>query len=409
MSNKRYNALIPESLLAQLWQARAHRHRSFRTGQGQRVKVLYPGRRASEAGPDFRDALIYQEGLGLVRCDVELHLRPEDWKGHGHHRDPRYNSVAFHGVLHGGTGATTLPGGGSAPLLHLAPLLADATLEDAPTHWKGLVLWGLLETYGYPRPLTKSQAQQLLDDAGDARFLHKSRTLAFLCRDQPPEEVLYQGLMECLGYSENRSPFLQLARDLPYRLLCRRALKVDQKDAPAHLEALMLRTAGLIDLGEGERKLRWNLFRVRPGNHPRRRIAGMARLLSRRLDQGLLSALTASLDGAPPAAFRRVLMVADPRGGPAFIGKDRAAEMAVNAVLPLLHALDSASGESAPSTPALAIYRGLPRLPANRVSREMESSLFPASWLPLGGGARRQQGLLHLHRLVAAVGGAGVS
>lgn len=50
-----------------------------------------------------------------------------------------------------------------------------------------------------------------------------------------------------------------------------------------------------------------------PFSAPHRR--HMARLLSLRLDQGLLSALTASLDGAPPAAFRRVLMVADPRGG----------------------------------------------------------------------------------------------
>ena len=35
---------IPEALLARLWQERAARQATFRTSQGKRIHVLYPGR-----------------------------------------------------------------------------------------------------------------------------------------------------------------------------------------------------------------------------------------------------------------------------------------------------------------------------------------------------------------------------
>jgi len=63
---------IPESLLAKLWKERAVRQTELRTEAGRRVRVVYPGRSGVTAGPDFRDALLEVEGVGLVRGDVEL-------------------------------------------------------------------------------------------------------------------------------------------------------------------------------------------------------------------------------------------------------------------------------------------------------------------------------------------------
>ena len=84
---------IPERLLARLWQRRAARRAWFRAHGGQRVRVIYPGRPGLTAGPDFRDALLEVEGVGLVRGDVEIHIRQQDWSAHGHGDDPRYNGV----------------------------------------------------------------------------------------------------------------------------------------------------------------------------------------------------------------------------------------------------------------------------------------------------------------------------
>ncbi len=45
--------VIPEQLLASLWQKRAARQQRFKTNSGRQVRVLYPGRPSNSAGPDF--------------------------------------------------------------------------------------------------------------------------------------------------------------------------------------------------------------------------------------------------------------------------------------------------------------------------------------------------------------------
>jgi uncharacterized protein DUF2851 len=76
--SKESGVAIPERLLARLWQKRAVRQAEFRTSAGRRVRVLYPGRAGTAAGPDFRNALLEIEGTGLVQGDVEMHLRHQD-------------------------------------------------------------------------------------------------------------------------------------------------------------------------------------------------------------------------------------------------------------------------------------------------------------------------------------------
>lgn len=81
---------VPERLLWKLWKDRAARHEGLRTAAGRRLRILYPGRTGTAAGPDFRDALLEVEGVGLVRGDVEIHVRQRDWASHGHTNDPNY-------------------------------------------------------------------------------------------------------------------------------------------------------------------------------------------------------------------------------------------------------------------------------------------------------------------------------
>jgi hypothetical protein len=90
---------IPERVLWQLWKKRAALQEGLRTEAGRHIKVLYPGRAGTSAGPDFLDALLEIEGLGVVMGDVELYLRQRDWAAHGHSSDPNYNGVVVHGAL----------------------------------------------------------------------------------------------------------------------------------------------------------------------------------------------------------------------------------------------------------------------------------------------------------------------
>ena len=141
----------------------------------------------------------------------------------------------------------------------------------------------------------------------------------------------------------------------------------------------------------------WHLFRVRPSNHPKARIAGAAELVARFADRGLVAALSES--AISPKQLTDALSVEGRDEAPAPIGAGRARDLAVNVVLPLLHVLDGG-----PDSPYLALYRRFPKLQDNGVDREMAEQLLPNEWRSEVSGARRQQGLLHLAALLRGAG-----
>ncbi len=439
---------LPEKVLARLWQKRAARQREFRTTAGRRVRVLYAGRPGVSAGPDFRDALVEVEGLGLVQGDVELHLRQRDWYAHGHADDPNYNGVVLHAALETDPQPTNLHSGHQAPVVSLAGLLEDERDEESLPHseeegaGRGQEpgLWSLLEQLGWPRPADAGAVGQLLDAAGDARFRARASLFASLSREQAPSQTLYEGLMEALGYRANRQPFLKLAQRAPWAALASEAAAIPVGERAGLIEArlaLISGLAGLAGLTEPAQQERpparaagygrpllaeeWHTFRVRPANHPRRRIAGAAVLLSRFLEgaegstagpgDSLVAGLESLVAAGSPARLTGALAVkADGGGAPAPVGTDRARDLAVNVVLPFCHALaeggsDNGAGHGAgeeSGTAALALYRKFPKLQANEITREMAERLLAPEWAELVNNARRQQGLIHLHRQLAS-------
>ena len=261
---------IPESLLTRLWKERASREESLRAANGRRFRVIYPGRVGTTAGPDFRDAVFEEEGVGLVRGDVEVHVRQRDWDAHGHAQDPRYNGVALHVVATMDSAYSTLCCGSRVPVVSLSPLLRG---HFSPRRTRDL--WPLLEARGYTRPDTAGELSVLLDRAGDDRFLGTSDALLAALTEDDPEQVLYATLMEALGYSQNREPFLMLADRVPYRLLKRAARGSAPGERLALIQRMLLKAAGFppcTSEEKGGNQVRWHLFRVRPQNHPRRRI-----------------------------------------------------------------------------------------------------------------------------------------
>src|SRR5919199_3947775 len=91
---------------------------------GGTVRVVYPGRKNPDTGPDFVDAVLETEA-GEVRGAVELHRLTSDWQRHGHGGDARYNAVVLHVVGRHDGAASRRPGGAQLPLLELAATAAD--------------------------------------------------------------------------------------------------------------------------------------------------------------------------------------------------------------------------------------------------------------------------------------------
>ena len=401
---------ISEKQLARLWQRRAARSRALRTESGRRVQVLYPGRPGVTAGPDFRDALLLLEGEGLVQGDVEVHLRAGDWRNHGHHRDPNYNGVALHAALHPGKAPARTDGGAAPPLASLRALLDEAAgREDGDGEVRNR-LWRLLAGHGYRRPNTGEQMAALLNRAGDERFLWRSRQLGLLMAEQPPEQTLWEVIGEALGYRHNQHPFLRLATAAPVGILLAAARQRPAAERPAALAGWLLGMAGFgdgqlphglgppLDVGE------WRLFRVRPSNQPRRRVMGAAGLLARFADSGLAAGLEGAAATGKAGALTAAMTVTDPGGGAALIGAGRARDIAVNAALPFWHCWRARRGDAAGAAAMLDLYRSYGALAENEITRELAAALQEPAWGRVAGNARRQQGLIHLQRLLAGGG-----
>ena len=178
--------------------------------------------------------------------------RRSDWESHGHGTDPRYNGVVLHVVSDTDTKSTTLHCGNLAPVVSLEPLLRRPARREAM--WDP---WSLLRPHGYPPPKNVEGSVSTLDRAGDARFLEMSAALAALLVEQEPDQVLYSSLMEALGYSQNREPFLELAHRVPYGSLEEVATGLPPGSARARvIGEVLLATTGLSlpDRGGGSRE-----------------------------------------------------------------------------------------------------------------------------------------------------------
>ena len=400
---------IPERLLWKLWKRRAARQAEFRTGSGTRIRVVYPGRTGTSAGPDFRDALLDVEGLGLVRGDVEIHRRQRDWDAHGHADDPNYNGVVIHGALETGDPETALQSGTVAPVVSLSELVAGTDGAEPAASEIADDLWQLLAAQGYTKPDTPEEAGALLDQAGDARFRRKAATLGRFATEQGPDQTMYEALMEGLGYRHNQQPFVRLAQAAPIAALRRAAAPVLAEQRPMVLRHWLLTVSGLSGGGAADARnlpsglgpvleeRDWRLFRVRPSNHPRVRISGAAELLARFMEQGLLTGLAGQ--AGSPSGLVAALTVPGCDGAAAPIGVGRARDLAANVVLPLLHWLDGK-----PESTYRELYRRFPKLQDNEVGREMAEQLLPPDWRGMVNSARRQQGLLHLASLLRGAG-----
>ena len=376
---------VPERLLARLWRERAARAGPLAAQDGRRLRVRYPGRLSSAAVPDFFDAVLEDEAGRVVRGDVEVHRHEADWLAHGHSRDARYDNVVLHVVLQP---AAHPLAGNPPPALALGPLAFRAPpAAESPPHWD------MLARHGYRQPGRQEELGALLDRAGRQRFLLKAASFAVSVERVGAPQALYEGLMEALGYSHNRAPFAALSRLAPYEEVREAALRAAPPARQAVALALLrARSAGLA----------WHTFRVRPGNHPGRRMAGAAALVARYAEAGLVGGLERLALAGDHRTLEAGLTVC--QEGATLVGRGRAADMAVNVALPFFHALAGRTGGSTMAEQTLRLYERWPLLQENELTREMSSLLGLQGLDGARDGARRQQGLIHLYRLLTGTG-----
>ena len=414
-----------EADLSRLWQDQTFPPEALTTVDGERLRVVYRGRRTGGPGPDFRDALIARPSPeGLLRGDVELHVRSSDFRRHGHHRDAAYAGVVLHLVFRDDErGATFLPDGGRTLVVALEGWVEGRSREirrwlERPALWREPCLSAVART-GIPA------VGATLDRLGDMRFRAKASVFARRLATEEPEEALWRALIEALGYGGEQETYNAVALGVPWQRLREAMLAVSAAGRAAAAYGLLAAAAATLPTAR-ERA-------VRPANRPESRLRGAAALAARFGEMGPLACLEGALEatnehgqdggrktpnGDNSAISRARIANFKPRSEhpsrtdanaitamltlltvSGCIGRSRAVEMLANAVLPCLAAV----GPEGRARRAEAFYARLP-LPAQYGAVR---HLHEAAGRAVRVDFRRQQGMLYLLRQYCTQGGCG--
>ena len=437
---------LPESLVVKLWQQLFDRA-DLTTEQGEPVRIIYPGRRNDDQGPDFRDAVIATR-CGLVKGDIEIHVKSSRWRAHRHHQDPSYNRIILHVVMwHDAKEDINLQKGEKVPTLALHKYLKNSTryyLNSAPP--KPPARLPYCKAGERPKP---PYIGEFLDSSGMERFSIKAAWFHAALARTEANQCLYQGIMGALGYAKNKLPFLELAHRVPLQVL--NSITRDKTSDTEHLayqQALLLGTAGLLpsqcsnwhlsDISGDERTAKlerlwaslhlngtmseqdWHFGKVRPNNSPVRRIAAMACLLLRYRKRGLLEEMIHMIQDVPIDTgcqeLENALLVTTnaPRANhfisswpsepimPTLLGRGRAADIAVNVLLPFTAAWGKLNSRPEITRKAYYFYCHYPRLAANALEQHMRHQLRLNS--DVVDSAQRQQGLIHVYQTLCSQG-----
>ncbi len=285
---------MDEYFLHFIWQYQFFSKENLRTETGALLSVFHPGYHNSDQGPDFSEARI---GIELMEWygNVEIHLKSSDWYAHQHQKDKRYDSIILHVVWE--NDCTIKRGDASEiPVLVLKGRV-DSSLLDK---YKTFINSGIhLPCSYYIKEMESVQLTAMFDKVLVERLERKGTALKRLTEENKNnwEETFWQIFVTSFGFKINNSPFEELAKAIPYKIIAK------HKNSLFQIEALLFGQAGLLEsdctddyflkLKEeylfldvkyklSNHKLedfRWKFMRTRPRNFPTIRIAQLAAVL----------------------------------------------------------------------------------------------------------------------------------
>jgi hypothetical protein len=407
-------AQIAEIDLCRAW-LRLPRSTPLTTVDGRAVDIIHLGSWTHGFGPDFRDAIISLDGGLAEHGSVELHLRSRGWTEHRHHLDPRYNDVILHIVGQVDAAETRRSDGKLVPTV-LLDIRASGHGGVEPD-------WSLVGGDVCAEHLARAEPELIrgiVARLGDARMTARAAGIESRLTASTPDAVLHAGILDALGYAANRESMAALGERLPWTVLAtiagRAGNPFDQ------LCAALLGTGGFLPMSDREigssgldperirgfegawRELQgnwaiaplpatsWTLARIRPANHPIRRLIQAAAIIAgSKFHPGaeLMASVRAGIDPAVTVAG----LVAE-HGAPP-IGVDRARAIATNVLIPFGFAIASQNADQDLAEAVARLWESLPGAESNERTRRAIRQVTGEVGLKRIG-ARIQQGLVHL-------------
>ncbi len=428
------DADIAEALIWHLWQERLPRSGRLRLTDGRTLRLFHPGTLNPDSGPDFLKAVLSFGPGKRLQGDVEIHVRPADWRRHGHTRDPHYNNVVLHVVMWHDEKIPVVQkqNGQYIPTLVLSEHLQYGLDRIRRQYRRKVEARGRTS---YPcqdlmKRLSVEQVHALLDQKGSDRFRQKAAAISRRMNRVSAEQALYEFAMRAVGYVKNTDACQSLARRLPMAMI-RALVGTGGGHRIVDLQALLFGVAGLLpsqrvaycgDMQDEpyvrEIEARWEafrrsipvrsmqehdwlFFRLRPFNFPTVRLAAMGYFIAAGLQEGLdtlvAGPVNSDTEKQPEALLRHIGSQFEEMTRPlvgdywlkhtvfgepsrtaraALIGRDRQRGMVVDVILPFLYALADRDSRSDRMRLVQDMYTGYGRQASNSVIQSMTNLLF---------------------------------
>ena len=207
---------IDEDFVQKLWNGQRFFNANLIAIDGREIRILKQGIWNHEEGPDFMHAEIEINGK-LYVGDIEIHVKSSEWYAHKHHLNSRYNRVVLHVVFYNDDFnlRTRLQNGKRISTLELLKWI-DAPIGDLYDETKQTEA----DTTNFCRVtgnrLNIERLKNTFESLGTERFLEKADAIRLLRTRLDFEQILYEGIMEALGYSQNSKPLRELAQRVPF-------------------------------------------------------------------------------------------------------------------------------------------------------------------------------------------------
>ena len=291
---------LNENFISRIWEESSY-YENLKTTDGLTVEVLDYGRKNLDSGADYKNAKVKINGI-IYKGDIEMHRSLKDWKQHGHKKDGKYNKVILQVVFWDSEDERkNLPiakGPRQIPTLVLSRFL----VHSIHSIWKEIINNPSedfkLPCYPQNSEIYENVKREWIKTIGLKRLQYKTQRirqgLNFFEGDIKKkilwEQVLFELILEALGFSKNKKQFLKLASKIDLRKIKKRDLDLQQLDSVFYgsagfLSDLRFKDDYILELKsdwkvfkeklsiESMHKSEWNFFRLRPPNFPTVRLA----------------------------------------------------------------------------------------------------------------------------------------
>ncbi len=414
---------LQEKLLHHIWDQR-HLIHELKTVSGKSLNIIYQGQYNTNSGPDFKNVILNLDGQN-IQGDVEIHFRAYDWTAHHHNEDPMYNNTILHVVLeHKSNMLYTLREDAQAiEILELQNQI-DADIAKLFNHYQNTPPQKHIGLCDYFMLSSDEGVNQLLKANGWERFQKKCNRFNAELMFNSFDQLLYNGIMEAMGYDKNKFNTLAIAQHFSWERL--KEWHSNGMDSIT-LASIWLNYAGLMDKTEAlmdsdfafrlnkafeyqnfttdKTTLKWNLFRIRPANHPVKRIIQSAYIIHYLLNKGILNSLLAALKDCRVtniSSFNKSLLaIFQPESEIWDIiekpGKTLISTITGNIILPILYLYAQKTNDDGFCDKIKQTLNKLPAQHDNYITHFMKGYMNDNQWALATTDFSRQQGLMHLY------------